>query len=84
VTPTSEQAAELCYDRLFDLKPNCRGLFSRNMRKQGRMLMCMLNTAVASLDRLDFIISRLRGLGGRHVAYAVKDEDYAVVGDALL
>ncbi|MAT92042.1 MAG: hemin receptor [Halioglobus sp.] len=84
VSPISEQAAELFYNRLFELNPDYRALFTGDMKSQGKMLMSMLNTAVASLDRLDAIVPAVQALGQRHVGYGVQEQDYAVVGEALL
>jgi hemoglobin-like flavoprotein len=84
VAPISEQAAELFYGKLFELNPAYRELFKGDMKSQGKMLMSMLNTAVTSLDRLDDIVPAVQALGERHVDYGVVDEDYAVVGEALL
>ncbi len=84
VTPISERAAELFYGRLFELQPGYRELFGSDMQKQGRMLMSMLNTAVAALEHLHSILPAVQALGRRHVGYGVREEDYAVVGQALL
>jgi len=84
VAPISEQAAELFYGRLFELNPDYRALFKGDMKSQGKMLMSMLNTAVASLDKLDAIVPAVQALGQRHVGYGVKAEDYDTVAEALL
>lgn len=84
VAPISEQAAELFYDKLFQLDPSLKPLFTGDMKSQGKMLMSMLNTAVNSLDRLPGIVPAVQALGQRHVGYGVKDKDYATVGEALL
>ncbi len=84
VAPISEQAAELFYGKLFELNPDYRALFKGDMKNQGKMLMSMLNTAVASLDKLDSIVPAVQALGQRHVGYGVKAEDYDTVGEALL
>lgn len=84
VAPISEQAAELFYGKLFELQPDYQALFKGEMKNQGKMLMSMLNTAVASLDRLDAIVPAVQELGRRHVGYGVKEEDYATVAEALL
>lgn len=84
VAPISEQAAELFYGKLFELKPQYEALFKGDMKNQGKMLMSMLNTAVNSLDKLDAIVPAVQELGKRHVGYGVVDEDYDTVGEALL
>lgn len=84
VIPISETAAELFYGKLFELNPAYRSLFKGNMTEQGRKLMSMISTAVAALSNLEAIVPAVKNLGQRHVAYGVKDEDYDVVGEALL
>ncbi|TDG13358.1 hemin receptor [Seongchinamella unica] len=84
VAPISQQAAALFYGRLFELEPKYKALFKGDMKSQGKMLMSMLNTAVASLDRLDTIVPAVQQLGQRHVGYGVKEDDYDTVGAALL
>ena len=84
VEPIAEQAAELFYGKLFELNPGLKSLFKSDMKEQGRKLMAMLNTAVNSLDEIETIVPAVQGMGRRHVAYGVKDEDYDTVGEALL
>jgi hemoglobin-like flavoprotein len=59
-------------------------MFHGDMTEQGRKLMTMLATAVASLERLDQIVPAVRALGARHAGYGVTEEHYATVGAALL
>jgi methyl-accepting chemotaxis protein len=80
----SEQAADLFYNRLFELDPSVRKLFKGDMVEQGRMLMNMIKTAVNSLDKLEAIIPAVEGLGQRHKGYGVIDAHYETVGSALL
>jgi len=84
VKPISEKAAELFYGKLFELNPAFRELFSEDMTEQGRKLMAMINTAVNSLNNLTAVVPAVQEMGKRHVGYGVKDEDYDVVGEALL
>ena len=84
VAPISEQAAELFYGKLFELNPEFKSLFKSDMKEQGRKLMAMLNTAVNSLDKLETIVPAVQDMGRRHVTYGVKEEDYDIVGEALL
>jgi len=72
------------YDRLFVLDPKLRALFKGDMREQGRKLMTLLKMAVNGLRNLERLVPSVEALGRRHVAYGVKDADYAVVGSALL
>ncbi len=84
VAPIADTAAELFYSRLFELDPSLRSLFKHDMTNQGRMLMQTISVAVKSLDRLESLIPAVEQLGKRHVGYGVKDEHYAIVGEALL
>ncbi len=84
VKPISEKAAELFYGKLFELNPAYRELFPEDMVEQGRKLMAMINTAVNSLNNLEAVVPAVEEMGKRHVGYGVKEEDYDVVGEALL
>lgn len=84
VVPISEQAAELFYNKLFELDPELKPLFKGDMKEQGRKLMAMINTAVNALDRLEAVVPAVQDLGRRHIGYGVKDKDYETVGAALL
>ena len=84
VTPISEVAADIFYNKLFELDPELKSLFKGNMKDQGRKLMAMINTAVNGLDNLEEIVPAVEDLGKRHVGYGVKDKDYDTVGTALI
>jgi hemoglobin-like flavoprotein len=84
VLPISETAADLFYNRLFELDPSLRPLFKGDMKDQGRKLMDMINVAVKGLDDLDKIVPAVQALGQRHGGYGVKDKDYDTVATALL
>ncbi len=84
VVPISEPAAAIFYARLFELAPQVRVLFKGDMVDQGRKLMTMLKTVVATLDKLDVLVPVAQRLAERHVAYGAQPAHYAVVGQALL
>jgi hemoglobin-like flavoprotein len=84
VRPISETAAELFYKRLFELNPSFKSLFKGDMKKQGRMLMQMIDFAVKGIDEPETILPTIQDLGKRHVGYGVKEEYYGTVGEALL
>jgi len=84
VAPIAEIAADLFYARLFELDPQLKPMFKADMKRQGMMLMSMLSTAVRGLSNPDALVPVVKGLGRRHVGYGVKDEHYAVVGQALI
>ena len=82
--PLSDKAAEVFYNRLFELDPSLRPLFTLDMTEQGRKLMGMITVAVNGLDRLDEIVPAVRALGKRHSRYGVTDYHYDTVATALL
>lgn len=84
VAPIREVAAELFYNRLFELDPALKPLFRGDMKEQGRKLMSMLSTVVSGLTRLEAMVPAVQDLGKRHVAYGVEDRHYDTVGAALL
>lgn len=84
VVPIADTAAGLFYNRLFEIDPSLRPLFTSDINEQGRKLMQMIGTAVRGLDKLDEIVPAVQALGRRHVGYGVKDEHYDTVASALL
>ena len=84
VLPIADTAAQLFYNRLFEIDPELRSLFHGDMNEQGHKLMAMIGLAVASLNDLEKIMPRIRELGERHTSYGVKDKDYDTVAGALL
>lgn len=84
VAKIKEQAADLFYNRLFELDPALRPLFRGDMKDQGRKLMATLGVAVSSLRNLEKIIPTVQALGANHATYGVKESDYQTVAAALL
>jgi len=84
VVPIAETAATLFYNRLFELDPSLRPMFTSDMTEQRRKLMQTLTLAIRSLDRLDELLPILQKLGERHVHYGVKAYHYTTVAEALL
>jgi len=84
VVPMADEAAQLFYARLFELDPSLRVLFHAEPAVQRRKLMDALSFIVARADRPDELQPILAALGERHVAYGVRPEHYATVGEALL
>ena len=85
VGPIADAAATIFYDRLFDLDPSLRKLFSRtDMAGQRRNLVQTLGVVVASIDRLESIIPAVEALGRRHAGYGVEAAHFDTVGEALL
>ncbi|MCA9216976.1 MAG: hypothetical protein KDB27_28100 [Planctomycetales bacterium] len=84
VSRNADAVAELFYQRLFQLDPKLRSLFTSNMIEQGRKLTQMISVAVNNLNQLDEILDAVKDLGVRHVSYNVSESDYDTVGEALL
>jgi hemoglobin-like flavoprotein len=84
VAPISDKAAVLFYDRLFEIAPQVKALFPKDMTEQQRKLMSTLAIVVNGLSDLPSILPAASALATRHVAYGAKAEHYPVVGQALL
>jgi hemoglobin-like flavoprotein len=84
VAPIADQAADLFYDRLFEIDPALRPMFPADMKEQKKKLMQMLTAAVKGLDNLATLIPVVQQLGARHNGYGVKNEHYDTVAAALL
>ncbi len=84
VVPIAGTAADLFYDRLFEIAPETRSLFPADLGEQKKKLMSMLATAVTNLHKLESILPAVKALGERHKTYGVTADQYAPVGAALL
>ena len=84
VAPIQETAAELFYNRLFEIAPSTKELFKGDMKEQGKKLMATIGIAVTSLTNLAAIVPTVQALGVKHVGYGVEDWHYDKVGEALL
>jgi hemoglobin-like flavoprotein len=73
------------YEILFERYPETRSMFSPSRQAdQEKMLTQALVSVIDHLEDAPWLTGTLRALGARHVAYGVRDEMYAWVGDALL
>lgn len=84
VVPRADPMAKVFYAKLFEQRPEFRGLFPDDMTEQRGKLVSTLATVVQSLGSLEQILPEVEALGERHVGYNVKPEDYGPVGEALL
>ena len=96
LAPLGDTVSDLFYRRLFELRPDLRGLFPSDMEAQKKKLLAMLVFTVKSLDwpieewedEVDpendlFLV--ILALGRRHRRlYNVEDEHYGPVGAALV
>jgi nitric oxide dioxygenase len=84
VVPIADKAAEIFYDRLFELAPAVRPLFRGDMAEQRRKLIATLAVVVGGLSDLPSVLPAASALAKRHVDYGARPEHYPVVGEALL
>ena len=84
VDQISAQAADLFYQRLFELDPSLVEMFPDDLSEQKKKLMGALKVLVNSLRAPDKVLPVLDGLGERHKGYGVVDDHYATVAQALL
>ena len=84
VVPIAATAADLFYNRLFEIAPETRSMFPADLTEQKGKLMSMLGTAVTNLHKLEAILPAVKDLGTRHKGYGVTAAHYAPVGAALL
>ena len=84
VVPIAGQAADLFYDRLFELDHRLEPLFPDDLSQQKKKLMAMIGRVVAELGDVSSVVPAAQELGRRHAGYGVRDEDYATVGAALI
>lgn len=84
VKPIKETAADLFYDKLFELDPSIRSLFKDDISIQKKALMATISFCVATLNHPDKLVPAVQQLGTRHGGYGVTDKHYATVGAALL
>lgn len=83
--PVAVEHARYFYDKLYELDPDVRALFSStNMDEQRHRLMESLGQLVRDIGDTEQFVSTLVMLGRRHATYGVRDSDYDAVGVALL
>lgn len=84
IAPNHDSVARLFYDKLFEIAPHLRPMFTHSMDMQRAKVMQMLAALVAAMDDPSHFTRMARELGKRHVDYGVSREQYALVGQALM
>jgi hemoglobin-like flavoprotein len=84
VEPIAEAAADLFYNKLFELDPAIKPLFKGDIKAQGKKLMDTLKVVIAALDDPARLVPAVKILGQRHKTYGVQPAHYATVAEALL
>ena len=83
--PMARPLAAVFYGHLFELDPGTQRLFaSTDIQAQGLKFWQMLAEIVRVLDEPDELVSQVAALGRRHFGYGVTDDQYEIVGAALL
>lgn len=72
------------YQRLFDVHPGCRQLFTREMMTQGSFLVRMISLTLQEMHDMESFRDMMRSLAEKHCAYGVKGIEYGIAGDVLL
>ena len=84
VVPIADKAAELFYNRLFEIDPELRAMFPDDMTEQMSKLMAALTVAVRGLDDPAQLLPAIQELGRKHKGYGVLDTHYDTVAEALM
>lgn len=84
VEPIAATAADIFYDRLFEIAPSVRSMFPAEMTDQKAKLMQTLGVAITNLHQVETVVPTIQDLAKKHVSYGVKDEHYDTVGEALI
>lgn len=84
VIPIANSAAQMFYERLFQLDPSLKALFRTEPDTQRMKRIAMLSIIVRGIGDLDNLIGTVQELGMRHVNYGIQDAHYNTVGAALL
>jgi len=84
VLPIKDAAADLFYDRLFEIAPQLRAMFPTELRNQKTKLMAMLAAAIGGLHDLNMLVPHVKALGARHAGYGVTVAHNGIVADALM
>jgi len=84
ILPIAGLATDLFYDRLFEIAPETRTLFSNDLNAQKKKFIAMLSAVVTGLHDFNRIAPIVEDLGIRHAAYGVVAKHYEPFGVALL
>jgi hemoglobin-like flavoprotein len=82
--PRTSELASRFYERLFELEPSCRAMFSADPADQTALFASELAMTVASISDFDAFVTRTHRLGSRHLAYGVTHVHYVAASIALV
>ena len=84
ILPRRNEFSVSLYDRLFEVAPDARPMFSRDMTRQREKLVATLTLVVNSANKLSELHDDVRELGRRHVHYGTELAHYDVLRDVLV
>jgi hemoglobin-like flavoprotein len=82
--PMRRSIAGLCYGRFFELAPDARALFPRDMERQQLKLMDMIAALVGALDQRELFESLTTNSGRQHARFGAQASQYDALGEALI
>jgi hemoglobin-like flavoprotein len=71
------------YERLFDVHPLSRKLFTTTVNSQGKFLVMMISSCLKQLDHPERFASSMITLAEKHCEKGVRSNEYGIVGDVL-
>ena len=84
LTATERQLSAGFYERLFAAAPNLRRLFPADLTILQGHFEAALSLVVRNLNEMDTLQEPLRDLGGQHVHWGARPEDYLTAREALV
>ena len=82
--PMRRSIAHLCYGRFFELAPDAKALFPRDMERQQLKLMDMIAALVGALDHREMFESLTTYSGLQHARFGAQPAQYDALGEALI
>jgi hemoglobin-like flavoprotein len=71
------------YERLFDVHPLCRPLFTSGIISQGKFLVKMVSLILNCLKNKEKFVKTMEDLAMRHCERGIRGIEYGIVGDVL-
>lgn len=81
---TKQKLTRVLYDRLFELRPELRKIFKKDIREQRKKMLKVMAYIIDNLHDAEVVGPCMKELAIRHVHYGVKQEDYKPFGEALI
>lgn len=84
--PPPPPRARRFYTKLFELEPEVRDLFKKDIKRQGRALVMMMNGAIRAINQTETTAfqTMIRALARRHAGYGVKPSYFEAMGHCIM